>query len=258
MRPAARSAATSVDELVARDDHDATTSSDDDMALRAQLVGGDRRRAALHHDEPAGVVGQPRRLAERRARRERQRHRRDHGIAGAGDVGDLVGAEDRNVIGRPVRLEERHAAAAARDEHGAGTARARSSSRPARSSTSRSSPIRTPSSCSTSDSFGVHAVMPRKSQQRVARIDEHGAAGRLGAAAARVARAHERRRHQAGAVVGDEQRVGAAHAAQQPRFECARTVGVVDAPAAARSMRTTCCFAECTPPARMRVLVGVR
>ena len=27
---------------------------------------------------------------------------------------------------------------------------------------------------------------------------------------------------------------------------------------ASRLMRTTCCFAECTPPARMRVLTGVR
>ena len=36
-----------------------------------------------------------------------------------------------------------------------------SSSRPARSSTLRSSLMRTPSACSTSDSFGVHAVRPR-------------------------------------------------------------------------------------------------
>ena len=37
----------------------------------------------------------------------------------------------------------------------------RSSARPARSSASGSSSIRTPSACSTSDSFGVHAVRPR-------------------------------------------------------------------------------------------------
>ena len=40
-----------------------------------QLVGRDGGRAALHYDDPAGVVGQPGRLLERRPGRERERAR---------------------------------------------------------------------------------------------------------------------------------------------------------------------------------------
>ena len=57
-------------------------------------------------------------LEEGGARREREREGGDHGIAGAGDVGDLIGAGDRDVRGRPIGLEQRHPAAAARDQHG--------------------------------------------------------------------------------------------------------------------------------------------
>ena len=65
------------------------------------------------------MIGEPGGVAERRPGGERQRERRDDGIAGTGDVRDLVGSDDRNVVGRPAGLEQRHATAAARDEHGA-------------------------------------------------------------------------------------------------------------------------------------------
>ena len=72
---------------------------------RAQLRRRDGRGASLHDDEPAGVVRQPRGLVERRAGGERQRQRRDDGVARAGDVGNLVGAEDRRCarVGAPAR-----------------------------------------------------------------------------------------------------------------------------------------------------------
>ena len=68
-----------------------------------ELGRRDRGGAALHDDEAAGVVGEARGLAERRAGGERERERRDDGVAGAGDVGDLIGSDDRNVIGRRCR-----------------------------------------------------------------------------------------------------------------------------------------------------------
>ena len=75
-----------------------------DGCAGAELGRRHRGGAALHHDDAAGVIGQPRGLVEGRAGGERQRHRRDDGVAGAGDVGDLIGPEDRNVrVGLPAR-----------------------------------------------------------------------------------------------------------------------------------------------------------
>src|SRR5207245_8315344 len=82
----------------------------------AQLRGGDGGRAALHDHDATGHVGERRGLQRRRAAGQRQREGADDGVAGAGDVGDLVGAVDRDERGRAVALEQGHAAAAARDE----------------------------------------------------------------------------------------------------------------------------------------------
>src|SRR5438046_2382261 len=51
-----------------------------------------------------------------RAGGQRQGERADDGVTGARDVGDLVGAVDGDERGRPVALEQRHAAAAAGDQ----------------------------------------------------------------------------------------------------------------------------------------------
>ena len=83
-----------------------------------QLVVRDRGRAHLHHHDAAGVVRQLGRLGERGAGREGERERGDDGVAGAGDVRDLIGAGDRDQQRlRSLALEQRHAAAAARDQH---------------------------------------------------------------------------------------------------------------------------------------------
>ena len=164
-RAAARRSLGEIDELDFSDDHErpirgarpagATIAS-------SSSARDDRGGTALHDDQAAGMIGEPRRLAERRARGQRQRERGDHRVAGASHVGDLIGADDRNVIGR---LCSGSNSAMPRLPRVISTARDRSrcsSVRPARSSASRSSPIRTPSSASTSDSLGVHAVMPPK------------------------------------------------------------------------------------------------
>src|SRR5262249_10101057 len=56
-------------------------------------------------------------FVERRAGGERERDGGHHRVASAGDVGHRRRSESGNVRRRPLRLEERHAAAAARDEH---------------------------------------------------------------------------------------------------------------------------------------------
>ena len=224
----------------------------------AQLARRHRGRAALHHHQAAGVVGQARRRLEGGPRRQRQRHRRHHGVAGAGHVGNLVGAEDRDVhrrrrsrtnsaMPRLPRVMSTACMPRALEHRRGRRARARAAS----------SLMRTPSACSTSDSFGVHAVRPRYSQQPVARVDEHRNRTCRGRRAERAARRDERRRHQPRAVVRHQHRVGArrrraARGARRPRAPAAS----IAAPTP-RSMRTTCCLAEWMPPARMRVLTGV-
>ena len=51
--------------------------------------------AALHHDDAAGVVRQLRSVFGGGAGGQGRGERGDHGVAGAGDIGHLVGAEDR-------------------------------------------------------------------------------------------------------------------------------------------------------------------
>ena len=214
---------------------------------------------ALHHDEPAGVVREPGGFVERRAGRQRQAEGRDDRVAGAGHVRDLVGSEDRNVnVGLP-RLEERHAAAAARDEQRlhAGAAAA-ACGRPARAR-STSSSIRMPS-----DLLDLRLVRRARRQaavveQPVAAVDQHrdgppprplrqrprGSTRRAPASRGRIRSrtgARRRSRPAPGQLRGER-------AARRPR---------ASGQPVSRSMRTTCCFAEWTPPARMRVLTGVR
>ena len=77
--------------------------------------------------------------------------------------------------------------------------------RPARSSTRRLSSMRTPSACSTSDSFGAHAVRPRYASARSA---SRPARARPRAADAIRDVAREGRRDQARAVVRDQHGIG--------------------------------------------------
>src|SRR5438552_531577 len=70
-----------------------------------ELRRRDGRGAALHDDDTARDVGQGRRLERGRTTRQGQGERADHRVARPGDVGDLVGAVDRNEGGRPVVLE---------------------------------------------------------------------------------------------------------------------------------------------------------
>src|SRR5438552_531582 len=81
-----------------------------------ELRRRDGRGAALHDDDAARDVGQGRRLERGRTTRQGQGERADHRVARPGDVGDLVGAVDRNEGGRPVALEQGHAPTAACDE----------------------------------------------------------------------------------------------------------------------------------------------
>ena len=70
-------------------------------------------------------------------------------------------------------------------------------------------------------------------------------------------RGGERRRHQARTVVRQKDRVALGEASGQLRAN-ARLTASATGQLVSRSMRTTCCFAEWTPPARIRVLTGVR
>src|ERR1051326_5296389 len=74
----------------------------------AQFARADGCGAALHDDERARVVGEPRAFLERRPGTERQRERRDDRVAGARHVGDLVRPDNRDVDGLAARLEQRH------------------------------------------------------------------------------------------------------------------------------------------------------
>ena len=103
-----------------------------------------------------------------------------------------------------------------------------SSCRPAASSRARSWPIVTPSASSTSGSFGVTAVMPRKRSSAEARVDGDGDAP---AAGERDGRAHQRLVEQAEAVVADQHAVDrpvvarAARAAPRAARRCAPAAG---------------------------------
>ena len=107
-----------------------------------------------------------------------------------------------------------------------------------------SSSMRTPSTCSTSDSFGVQVVRPRYSSSAVARIDEHG--NRRGAATAARRRAGSRRR--APASPGRSRSPTAArasHDSRERRATSARTrrlTASASGQPVSRSMRTTCCL----------------
>ena len=72
--------------------------------------------AALHHDEPAGIVRQPCRIGERRARCERECKGRNDRIARAGNVDRLLCADGGNVNWRRIIFQQRHALAATCDE----------------------------------------------------------------------------------------------------------------------------------------------
>src|SRR5262249_46459188 len=63
----------------------------------AQLPRRNRRGPAFHHDQAARIIREARRFIKRRPGCERERHCRDHRVAGAGDVGHLSGTEDWDV-----------------------------------------------------------------------------------------------------------------------------------------------------------------
>ena len=94
-----------------------------------ELGGGDRGRAELADGDASGVVRQLRSLDQRSARREGDGERGDHGVSGAGDVGDFArfgrqvgfGDErrlvDRVASGRRSALGQPQAVLAAGDHH---------------------------------------------------------------------------------------------------------------------------------------------
>ena len=65
-------------------------------------------------------------------------------------------------------------------------------------------------------------------------------------------------RDEPGAVVGQQRRRRSRRAPADSSLANARLTSSVSGQPVSRSIRTTCCFAECTPPARMRVFTGVR
>ena len=117
--------------------------------------------------------------------------------------------------------------------------------------------MRTPSSC-----FDLRLVRrahrhPAVVEQRVARVDQHR---RLHAA--RAAQDALRSRDERAASRGRcRSRRRAARRSGRGRSTTRRAIAIRTCsgigPRAARSTRTTCCLAEWTPPARIRVLVGV-
>ena len=84
------------------------------LGVCQQLLDADRRRPEFADHDPRGAVGEPRGVEQRAAGGERQRHRADHGIPGAGDVGDLAGFGGKRRI--PLRGVQVHAVLAARDQ----------------------------------------------------------------------------------------------------------------------------------------------
>ena len=134
----------------------------DNIALRSSSA--DTVAVPRFDHDAAGVVGETRRLQECRACRERERHRRNHRIPGTGDVRDLIRPKDRDgswaghartvPSAAPPRHEHR-AAARPRQDFAAGLLE-----------DLELSAIRIPSNCSTSDSFGVQAVIPGSRRAR--------------------------------------------------------------------------------------------
>ena len=184
-----------------------------------------------------------------------------HRVAGAGDVGDLV-ASRRSGCARSAGPGSNSAMPRLpRVTSTACMPRApQHASRPARSSTSQV----------VVDADAEHLLdlrLVRRArrqaavvEQRVARVDQHRHAA--GAAAACRRSAHALRRAPASRARSRSRRSARrrrpASAATRLLGERAATARrAVDRPDS-RSMRTTCCLAEWTPPARMRVLTGVR
>ena len=60
------------------------------------------RGPSFHHYESTSIVCQPSCVCKRRPTGECQRKRRDHGVAGAGNVHRLLRTNGRNMQGRPV------------------------------------------------------------------------------------------------------------------------------------------------------------
>jgi hypothetical protein len=83
----------------------------------ADLVGVHGGGAQLGHDHAGREVGHARGVFQRAAGRQAEAEHGDHGVAGAGDVEDLLRLR-RDVQGLAGVPVEAHAALAARDEHG--------------------------------------------------------------------------------------------------------------------------------------------
>ena len=193
------------------------------------------------------------RLGGRRPGGERQGEGGDHGVAGAGHVGHLVAAVDRDVEGRLPGLEERHAVAAPGDEDGLHAQAAQQRAAGRLEPLPRSWPIGTPSAASTSGSFGRDRRHPAEGEEREARVDRDRDAP---PARERHRRSHQLPGEQAESVVADE------HARRRARGSAGAAQhrppgGAPGGEPRGRSMRTICCFVECTPPPRMRLLTGV-
>src|SRR5580698_2438603 len=81
-----------------------------------QLLARNGCCAALHHDDSARVVGQLSRFFCCRSGSESGSEGCDHGVAGAGDIGGLVGAENWNINWFVLPVEGGHAIASASDD----------------------------------------------------------------------------------------------------------------------------------------------
>ena len=140
--------------------------------------------------------------------REREREGREHGVAGAGDVGDLIGAVDGDALGAAPSVEERHAPRAARDEEAA-RSRIRSRSAAARRLEPRLGVVR-----------AARRRAPRALPRWASRRPRRGTRGRRCRESTQIARAaagararsagDRRRRDRAVAVVGEDRAVRAA------------------------------------------------
>ena len=130
-----------------------------------------------------------------------------------------IGAEDRNVHRRLARLEQRHAAAAARDQH----ARPSACASAARGRRARA-PRWLSSIVDAEHLLDFRFVRRARGQaaiarQRVARIDQDRHAALLRARSGAASSATKRGVHQAGAVVGDQHRVGVRDRARRGALE---------------------------------------
>ena len=172
----------------------------------SEFLGRRRRRTSLHHDDSTGIVGEPGGGLERRSCCKRQRHRRHDRVAGSGHIRDFIGTENRDVHGWSIGHEERHAAAATRDEHGL-------HARPLEHRAARplehgqvvvdSNPERLLDFGFVRCARGETTIV----QQPVPGVHEHGNRPAL-AAQGRAQLRHDRGRHQARAVVRHEHGVG--------------------------------------------------